>query len=507
MTTNKLNGLLSDKSDPATELAKTQRALLKLAFALRGQDSELDQVLVKLTNLLRSGMRSADITQIIDEVIATFEKVKRTGIAPALEMSRELALVITDTVAANAPKSVSDSLREDRAAIAKASDRQKLQAVAVGIAERVARSANSDTQHADKALPTTPLIDLLAQLQLPESMHAQSRNVQEQLMRQPPPPTLEATRAVAKLLTAGYAGSEAELQRMSAYLQQVIVKVAHLQQQLHQVNNASSESLLESEAFNRTMHGHVRDIQLSVDSANDINDLKTSLAGNLQSLNAGVDQFVTSSRQRHVRTEELLTRLNTQLNTLEGEAKRLSDGLVVEREKSATDPLTGIANRRSFDSHIAGLSGNSRTLNTDICVAVIDIDHFKSINDRFGHQAGDRVLKGVAEILRGQLRAEDFIARYGGEEFVVVLPGSSLEQAFTVCERMRAAIEACTFRSREEIVPVTISLGVAELSGKEAAETAIERADRAMYEAKSKGRNQTVRAVPPAARTPASAVA
>jgi diguanylate cyclase len=135
-------------------------------------------------------------------------------------------------------------------------------------------------------------------------------------------------------------------------------------------------------------------------------------------------------------------------------------------------------------------------------VAVIDIDHFKSINDRYGHQSGDRVLKGVADVLRAQLRAEDFIARHGGEEFVVVLPGSSLDQAFVVCERMRTAIETCTFRSREEVVPVTISLGVAELSGKEAAETAIERADKAMYEAKSKGRNQTVRAAPPANATP-----
>ena len=151
---------------------------------------------------------------------------------------------------------------------------------------------------------------------------------------------------------------------------------------------------------------------------------------------------------------------------------------------SETDPLTGIANRRrtltALDQAIATALAERRPLS----VAMFDIDHFKQINDTFGHQTGDEVLKQVAAKAAKELRSADTVGRFGGEEFVVVLPNATADIAARVGERIRNAIE-----TSGEGPCVTISIGVAELQPDENGQNALRRADEALYVAKNEGRN------------------
>jgi len=123
-------------------------------------------------------------------------------------------------------------------------------------------------------------------------------------------------------------------------------------------------------------------------------------------------------------------------------------------------------------------------------VIVLDLDHFKKINDTWGHQAGDRVLKHVARELRSHIRTQDFIARYGGEEFVLLLPDTGLASALRLGENLRQHLAGCHFKYRDEPVAVTISCGIAEAAPGEAFEAALARADQALYAAKERGRNR-----------------
>ncbi len=157
---------------------------------------------------------------------------------------------------------------------------------------------------------------------------------------------------------------------------------------------------------------------------------------------------------------------------------------------AVTDPLTGLPNRRHLDTHLdrldaAGGLGMSMIL-------MIDIDHFKSINDRYGHAAGDAILTEVGQILSANLRASDLIARYGGEEFVVVAPLSAGEQPDQLAERLRDAVEKHTTGPRGENLTLTISIGAALTAGGEGSAVILERADRALYAAKRGGRNRVV---------------
>ena len=161
---------------------------------------------------------------------------------------------------------------------------------------------------------------------------------------------------------------------------------------------------------------------------------------------------------------------------------------------AVTDPLTGSFNRRTFLELGAKEIARTRRAKGSLCLLMLDLDHFKKVNDQYGHQAGDQALKDVVEALHGCLRREDLLVRYGGEEFCVLLPEVALDHAALLAERARAAVEraGCQFRGKQ--IPLTISVGVALLirDSAEDIERLVSRADEALYSAKASGRNRVV---------------
>jgi diguanylate cyclase (GGDEF)-like protein len=156
------------------------------------------------------------------------------------------------------------------------------------------------------------------------------------------------------------------------------------------------------------------------------------------------------------------------------------------------DALTGLHNRRWLDDTLPRLIQRHRYAKQPFSVAVMDLDHFKRINDRFGHAAGDYVLVAIADAARLNLRPTDLIARVGGEEFVLLFPQTGLAGAVRAAERLREAIGACVLcHQGAELPPASASFGVAELDADEDYTALLERADRAVYRAKTSGRNQT----------------
>ena len=161
---------------------------------------------------------------------------------------------------------------------------------------------------------------------------------------------------------------------------------------------------------------------------------------------------------------------------------------------SVTDPLTGTFNRRTFLQLGAKEIARTRRAKGALSLLMLDLDHFKKVNDQYGHQAGDEALKSVVDSLQGCLRREDLLVRYGGEEFCVLLPDVALDHATLLAERARAAVERCAFTFRGKAIPLTISVGVALLArdSAEDIERLVSRADEALYSAKASGRNRVV---------------
>lgn len=161
-------------------------------------------------------------------------------------------------------------------------------------------------------------------------------------------------------------------------------------------------------------------------------------------------------------------------------------------EAATMDPLTKISNRRTFMDRSLGELAMARRNNYYVHTIMVDVDHFKKVNDTWGHQCGDMVLKEIARILKEEKRESDLLARYGGEEFVLLLAGIGPEDAKKSAERLRAAIERRHFSWKDTIIPVTISLGLCSCQGEEIGkiDQMIAESDKLLYIAKENGRNQ-----------------
>jgi diguanylate cyclase len=174
------------------------------------------------------------------------------------------------------------------------------------------------------------------------------------------------------------------------------------------------------------------------------------------------------------------------------EAHQLKQRAANAERLALIDPLTNILNRRKFDEDLAYQVSLSHNEQTPLCLMMIDIDHFKSINDRFGHRAGDAVLVQFAELLSKMVRNTDIVARYGGEEFAIILPLAPLGNAFEIAERIRIATQNHKWDRLEPGVSLTSSSGIADIRDGDTVIDLINRADEMLYEAKRRGRNRTM---------------
>ncbi|HJV34888.1 diguanylate cyclase, partial [Geomonas sp.] len=240
--------------------------------------------------------------------------------------------------------------------------------------------------------------------------------------------------------------------------------------------------------FLRLVHNRpqLKDIPIIILTGNHDRDVK------LKGLEEGASDFLTKPFDM----AELVARVKIHLKI-----KMLQDDLRAARshfeQLSNTDPLTSLYNRRFFTEILEAELQRAKRLDSELTLLVVDIDHFKAVNDQYGHQAGDGVLVAVTDTFRKVLRSYDVASRYGGEEFAIILPGTSLQAGVEVAERLRETVSALRFEALRQEGGVTISVGAASLmaDGADNSESLLKRADQALYLAKHNGRNR-VEAMP-----------
>jgi diguanylate cyclase (GGDEF)-like protein len=224
--------------------------------------------------------------------------------------------------------------------------------------------------------------------------------------------------------------------------------------------------------------------------------VKKELSDKISGLHIGADDYLPKPYNEL----ELNARIYASLRTkaLQDELRQKNSQLEELLEKvnnmAITDPLTGLFNRRRFSEVLSSEFERAKRYDTPFSLAMLDIDFFKKVNDTYGHDVGDTVLKGVAGVLLNSLRKIDTAARFGGEEFMVILPNTEKANAVIVAERIRQSIEQATFSGVDR--PVTASIGIASMpdSGIDQEDKVIRCADIALYQAKQTGRNRVLTA-------------
>ncbi|WLH73971.1 GGDEF domain-containing protein [Pseudomonas fluorescens] len=332
------------------------------------------------------------------------------------------------------------------------------------------------------------LLGLLDDLSLPERHRPQAEAMRERLAHGLN--WYELLPILDDLAVLMLAITDSGQHEFEAYLKQLNERLEAFQGHLQVASDGHADSRSAARELDTQIREQVDGLQSSVQEAADLDSLKQVLESHLEGLLGTMDEHQQQRDQREQEVAARLKGLAERVANMEKEAQGYREHLEVQRQKALIDPLTGLPNRAAWSERLDHEVNTWHQRGNSLSLAMLDLDHFKRINDGYGHLAGDKVLKIIANVLRKYLRPNDFIARFGGEEFVLLMPDSALEEALAVGEGLRAAIEACPFHFKGEPVTITMSMGLAQFQPGERSDLALKRADEALYRAKAAGRNR-----------------
>jgi len=288
-------------------------------------------------------------------------------------------------------------------------------------------------------------------------------------------------------------GSLKNLEQEKRELENFIVKVTEQLGEVTQTINEDQKDQESSYEDARSLQDFVKEgielIQKNSQSSNDLQELKSEISKSIDDIGGGVDDFAERIDERHEATAERNLKLTQQLSQMEQETQELQVMLQENRAKLLYDALTGVYSRMAYDERIQQELARWTRYETPFSYVILDIDHFKRINDTYGHNAGDKALKLVAQLMTTYVRQSDYVFRIGGEEFVLLLTSTAQDNAAKLVEKMRAGIAASSFHFKGEPVTLTLSAGITETRDGDDVESIYERADKALYKAKNSGRN------------------
>ncbi|MDP3816450.1 GGDEF domain-containing protein [Pseudomonas sp.] len=423
--------------------------------------------------------------------------------APALNLeppsAAELDLGATAPVAPSAPEPTAAApvLANHSAAPV---ERPPAPALSAAPAASAAHSGDGDPAYALPELPepgyssvathiADSLLGLLDELELPE--HHQPQGEALRLRVQGGLNWYELVAVLDDLGVLVLAVTDSGQREFAGYLKQLNERLAAFLNTLGEAHEGYSESVESARSFNLELREQVSSLQASVQEAVDLASLKHSLETRLDGLLQTVSEHQRQRDGHEAEVAQRLLALTQKVADMEQEAQSFRVHLEEQRQKALIDSLTGLPNRAGWSERLALEMARWQRYGGELLLAVLDIDHFKRINDGYGHLAGDKVLKIVAGELSKRMRKTDFIARFGGEEFVLLIPSTPLEGGRHLLQTLLEGVEQCPFHFRGERVTITLSAGLtAFVSDDEGSDKVFERADQALYRAKSGGRNR-----------------
>ena len=276
-------------------------------------------------------------------------------------------------------------------------------------------------------------------------------------------------------------------------LEDFIVKIT---QQLSKISEAIAADREDQESsredrysLQQLMHDSMKSIEADFDNASEIGQLKNVVAKNLLQIQNGIEDFVTRADERQQTIDERNNHLVAQISAMDKKTNELQKALDENRERLLFDTLTGAGSRLSYDEKLEQELARWSRYGTSFSYVILDIDHFKRINDTYGHSAGDKALKIVANMMMKQIRKSDSLYRIGGEEFVLLLPNTSVDNAAPLVNKLREKIAQSSIHCNQQRVVLTLSAGLTEPLKDDTIKSLYERADSGLYNAKNAGRN------------------
>jgi diguanylate cyclase len=294
---------------------------------------------------------------------------------------------------------------------------------------------------------------------------------------------------VTRFATEQRAQVQKEKLELENIVQQLATRLEEISQHLSGELADRSVGQEDCEQLNLRVTDEVKQLRMTAEHASDISTLRQQLSARLDAISTHLTEF-RSREETRVRTyRDRVTRMRTRIAVLERESRTLHESLREEQRMAMIDALTGIPNRAAYDDRIEEEYKRWKRFARPVSILAWDIDRFKTINDAYGHKAGDKVLRVIGQHLARHVRDTDFVGRYGGEEFVMLLVGTDPSEARVVAEKIRLELSQLGFHFHDQPVSITASCGITSFVGDDTPDGAFDRADKALYQAKEAGRN------------------
>jgi len=335
--------------------------------------------------------------------------------------------------------------------------------------------------------PGASLAQLLDWLLLPHEFEERSQQLRETLGRGT---SQDPVRETGSFLNDLHAFMRKDLRTLEDYLKQASENLNVIDHELRYAVDHSRMTAQDSSELTRGINAHMDALDAAVQGEQPPADLRTLVEHRVATIRSTMSTYLNMQQHKQDAYEQRIADLTQRLQNFEQESNLLRENLEAEHARAHSDTLTGAPNRLAYEERAQLEVKRAWRHGSPLCLAVLDLDRFKGINDNFGHKAGDKLLRYTASIALKRIRATDLFARYGGEEFVALLTDTRLDDAIEVCEDLRRQIASSSFHFKGSPVPVSVSIGVAELGGQESLGELFERADKALYRAKHGGRNR-----------------
>jgi diguanylate cyclase (GGDEF)-like protein len=282
-----------------------------------------------------------------------------------------------------------------------------------------------------------------------------------------------------------------ERQQLAEFIAEIGAYLVGIEIHFKKSAQHSKEAFQSQQTFNTTLETHMDETKKSVQYMGGLEELKGFIVKKVTSIKKVIEEKNKEDERRNQEATQRMAKLLENLNSMKSEVEQATRRNQALEREALLDPLTEAHNHRAYQNRIEEELHRYKRYNQRFSLLLLDIDHFKAVNDRLGHAAGDKCLQQIVRRIQPVLRRTDFLARYGGEEFVVILPGTGEQGAMETAEKLRRVIERTHFLYRDELIPVTISVGVTEVNDSDQeAGSIFQRVDAAMYDAKSSGRNR-----------------
>jgi diguanylate cyclase len=297
---------------------------------------------------------------------------------------------------------------------------------------------------------------------------------------------------LAELVNQSVLLTQREKKELEAFVETIVDKLRAFANFVESVQTDIRESRSNQDDLQESWDTQVHVMARDVAQATDLQALKRDVNAQLERMRESMTTFREKETDRIRRSEDRSEQLQDKLQEMETEAADLRNQIQENRAQLLCDAVTGVNSRFAYEERMDLEFIRWKRFAAPMSFLLWDIDFFKSINDTFGHQAGDRVLRMVAQLISSRIRESDFFARVGGEEFAMLLPGTGTGDAQRIAEEIRTTVEQSGFNHKGNPVKITLSCGLTEFRSGDTPELVFERADDSLYKAKQSGRNRIV---------------